>query len=295
MAIADVIRIARQAAAALAMMRVHGELWPSAIFVSDDAVDILPPNGTERLRYAQYAAPERVLGKEATPRSDVFSLGAILFHALAGKPPFPGATPAEVMLAICSESALDLRLLRKDVSAEVARVFERCLARDPEERFASVTEMADALEKTTTREVWKGKRMLVADDDAPVRDFYQQIASRIGVDIDVVATGRDAVEALKSRKYDLVLLDLNMPRLSGWEVLDFLRTRYESRPRRLFIVTGFSDQLISEADRELVTAVIYKPVAGDELCSLITASLRGGDVDVPRILRKTSHREVPAY
>ena len=132
----------------------------------------------------------------------------------------------------------------------------------------------DALDRIRTRDAFPGKRILIADDDAPVRDFYKQIASMIGVDADVVASGRDAIAAMKSRRYDVVLLDLNMPRLSGWEVLDYLRTRSEIRPAHLFIITGFSGQSLSAADRELVTAVMYKPVVTEELKGAITSSLR---------------------
>src|SRR5688572_30183006 len=185
MPVADVVRIARQTAAALAGM-VHGELWPSAIFVSADSAEILPPGGADRSRYAQYASPECILGKPATAPSDVFSLGAILFHALAGRPPFRGSTPAEVMLAICSEDPIDLKSLRADVSDEMAGVFRRCLAREPAARYASATDVANALEAATARGSWLGRRILVADDDPPIRDLYAQVAARIGVEADVV-------------------------------------------------------------------------------------------------------------
>ena len=59
---------------------------------------------------------------------------------------------------------------------------------------------------------------------------------------------------------------------------------------RIFIVTGFDDRLISEADRDLVTAVLYKPVAPDELRNLIALCLNGEEVDVNRVLRVTGHR-----
>ena len=106
MPVDEVVRIGHQLARALT--EVHGELWPSAIAVSDDAVGVLPPGGADRMRYGQYAAPERILGKPATPASDVFSIAAILFHALAGYPPYRGASPAAVMLAACSELPQEL-------------------------------------------------------------------------------------------------------------------------------------------------------------------------------------------
>lgn len=290
----DVLRIGRQAAAALSQFGLHGELWPSAISVSPEGVGILPPGGADRNRYGQYAAPEVVLGKPATPASDVFSLGAILFHALAGRPAFRGNSATEVMLSACADLPLSLIELREDVPNDIAGIIHRCLMRDPYLRYATPAALHAALQGAESRGRWSGKRILVADDDAPIRDLFSQLAEHIGVEADVVSSGRDAVAAMKSRRYDVALLDLNMPRLSGWEVLDFLRTKAEARPGRLFIVTGFGDQHISEADRELVSAVIYKPVEAGELAKLVIACLRGGAVDVASILRQTSHRPIAA-
>ncbi len=284
----EVIRIGRDAAGAL--NNVHGELWPSAILVGEEEVRIEPPGSADRTRYSQYSAPERILGKPATPASDVFSLGAILYHALAGRPPFRGDTPAAIMLAALADAPLELPA---DVPPQLANVILRCLSKDPSERYPSPAALREALEGLTRRDNFPGRRILVADDDAPMRALYSMVAGRVGVEADVVSSGREAVAALKSHKYELALMDLNMPRLSGWEVLDFLRSRYDARPKRLFVVTGFTDQQISAADRELVTAVIYKPVAQSELRTLVTECLRGGDVDLPNILRTTSHRLSP--
>ena len=287
MPVEEVVRIGRELANALTT--VHGELWPSSVSVSEHGIALLPPGMADRSRYGQYAAPERILGKPATPASDVFSIGAILFHALAGHPPFRGTTPTAVMLAACSEAPLELP---PQVPRKIEAVIQRCLQKDPAQRYASPAALRDAL--TATSNEWEGKRILVADDDAPVRELYITVASRLGVEADVVASGRDAIEALKTRRYDVALLDLNMPRLSGWEVLDFLRTRGERRPRHLYIVTGFSDQLISEADRELVAAVIYKPFDPGELRTLVAESLRGAHPDVRKILQGTRYRVVTA-
>jgi CheY-like chemotaxis protein len=264
----EVLRIGAGAAAAL--KEVHGELWPSAIAVSDQSIGIVPPGVADRSRYGQYAAPERILGKPATPASDVFSLGAILFHALAGRPAFRGDSPAAVMLAICTDKPLELP---PDVPRELAAVIARCLRRAPEERYASPSLLHDALEGTANRDRWRGRRILFADDDAPIRDLYAQVVARIGVDADIVASGRDAIEAMKVCKYDLAMLDLNMPRLSGWEVLDYLRERYDKRPAHLFILTGFKDQAVSDADKGMVDRILYKPMPAAELRALITECL----------------------
>ena len=291
--IAEVIRIGREAADSLERSGVHGELWPSAIAVGD-AVGIVPPGTGDRTRWLQYAAPERVLGKPATAVADVFSLAGILFHALAGRPPFGGASAAEIMLTACTDVALDVHDFRSDVPGELAAVIKRALSRDPAQRYPSLASFRDALAGVGARQNWPGRRILVADDDAPIRDLYLHVAARVGVEVDVVASGRDAVEAFKTRKYDVVLMDLNMPRLSGWEVLDFLRHRYEVRPHYLFIVTGFTDQIISKADHDVVAAVLYKPVATDELRNLVNVCLRREVLDLAAILKTTSHRVSPA-
>ena len=135
MPLEDVLRIGREAAAALT--GVHGELWPSAVVVSSKGVEILPPGTTDRARYGQYAAPERILGKPATAESDVYSLGAILFHALVGRPPFRGSTPSEVMLSACVDMPLALRDFRSDAPIELESVIARSLSRDLLERVVS--------------------------------------------------------------------------------------------------------------------------------------------------------------
>jgi CheY-like chemotaxis protein len=284
----EVVRIGYQLAHALT--EVHGELWPSMIAVSDDAVEVISAANADRTRYGQYAAPERILGNPATPSSDVFSIAAILYHAVAGHPPFRGDSPTAVMLAACSELP---RELPPRIPNQLRKVLMRALSKDPADRYTSPASFADVL-SACANVVWDGHRVLAADDDAPIRELYQLMLTRIGVAADIVSSGRDAVEALKTRRYDVALLDLNLPRLSGWEVLDFLRTRNEIPPRHLFIVTGFADQHVSAADRDLVAAVLYKPVVPEELRMLVTECLRGTAPDVPAILRHTSHRVTAA-
>jgi CheY-like chemotaxis protein len=280
---AEAARIVRDAASALA--DVHGELSPSSILVRADGVEIVPGDA-DRTRYGQHAAPERILGKAATPESDVFSLAAILYHALAGHLPFRGATPTEVMLATCSEPPL---ALPAQVPQPLQKIIMRALSKPPVERYASPRSLFEALDSYANRLVWEGRRVLAVDDEPSMRALYQRLATRVGVESDFAASGREAVEALKARRYDVVLLDLNLPRLNGWEVLDFLRARPDIRPRHLFIITGFVDQRVSDADRDLVTAVLYKPIAQDEMQALVTECLRGLKQDLAQILHKTSH------
>ena len=63
--------------------------------------------------------------------------------------------------------------------------------------------------------------MLIADDDAAIRRLFETLARREGFECDLAANGREAIAALKEREYELLFLDIMMPRVDGWGVLDF--------------------------------------------------------------------------
>jgi serine/threonine-protein kinase len=92
-----------------------------------------------------YLAPERIDGQPATPRSDLYSLGVVLYEALAGRKPFEADTPLGVANAIRHADPVPLSSVRPDIEPSVAAAVERAMARDPVARFADAAEMADAL------------------------------------------------------------------------------------------------------------------------------------------------------
>jgi TolB-like protein len=91
----------------------------------------------------RYMAPEQALGEPVDARSDLFSVGAILFEMLAGRPAFGGATIVDVLHATVHEQPP--ALTGSPAIAAVDRVIRRALAKRPADRFASADEMADAL------------------------------------------------------------------------------------------------------------------------------------------------------
>ncbi len=82
-----------------------------------------------------YVAPEAIRDPQAiSPKADIYGLGATLFHALTGAPPFPGKTPVDVMHGHLTKPLPDLRTLRADVPPDLVAAINRCLDKDPEER-----------------------------------------------------------------------------------------------------------------------------------------------------------------
>lgn len=93
-----------------------------------------------------YMSPEQARSStDVDQRTDLWSLGVILYELLAAKPPFEGETPVRLIVSISSNPPLPLRRFRPDVSEELEAVVLRCLERDLDRRFASAAELAHAL------------------------------------------------------------------------------------------------------------------------------------------------------
>ncbi len=94
-----------------------------------------------------YMSPEQVSAeRDLDGRSDLYSLACVLHEMLAGEPPFVGPNARAVMARHAIASIPSLRAIRADVPVSVERAVEKALAKDPENRFATIAEFADALE-----------------------------------------------------------------------------------------------------------------------------------------------------
>ncbi len=92
-----------------------------------------------------YMSPEQALGEPLDVRSDVFSLGIVLYELFSGTRPFAGASTGAVLVAITRDAASPLRERAPEIDAPTEAVVMRCLAKTPEDRFASAAEVVTAL------------------------------------------------------------------------------------------------------------------------------------------------------
>ncbi len=93
-----------------------------------------------------YMSPEQArAAPDLDARSDLYSAGAILFECLAGRPPQVGPTYEQILIAICTKDAPDVRRYRPEVSRELAAFVARALGREPEARFQTADAMLEAL------------------------------------------------------------------------------------------------------------------------------------------------------
>lgn len=107
----------------------------------DNAVDAEPGDFD-----LAYLSPEQVLGQRAEARSDLFSLGVVLYELLTGAHPFRASNERELGQNIRHAAAAPLREANPDVSPELERVIQRCLEKSAERRFESMTPLLRALE-----------------------------------------------------------------------------------------------------------------------------------------------------
>jgi eukaryotic-like serine/threonine-protein kinase len=92
-----------------------------------------------------YVAPERLAGKPATAASDLYSVGVVLYEALAGRRPFVADSPLAVAHLARTEDARPLDELRSGLPPELVRVVHRALSRNPSRRYADAAAMREAL------------------------------------------------------------------------------------------------------------------------------------------------------
>lgn len=105
-----------------------------------------------------YMSPEQATGSDAVDaRSDVYSLGAVLYFMATGQPPFTAQSPLKVLIAHASEDPDPPRLLRPELPPALEEVILRCLEKRPEDRYQDVSQLRDALDAVDTTDAWSSQ------------------------------------------------------------------------------------------------------------------------------------------
>jgi CheY-like chemotaxis protein len=124
-----------------------------------------------------------------------------------------------------------------------------------------------------------GAEVLVVEDDAAIRRLLSVTLKHEGLRVTTAKDGVEAVEALKTHRYRVLILDLMMPRMTGWEVIDWLKVAREQKPQSVIVVSATNREVIRELEPEVVNAIVFKPFDVNELAGYVKACCGPGDDD----------------
>ncbi|CAB4956770.1 unannotated protein [freshwater metagenome] len=154
----EVIHIGAEVASALSCAHragvIHRDVKPANILLSDDGRVLVTDFGIAKvldepdltrtnqlIGTVKYLAPEQVRGTAIDARTDIYALGAVLYEALCGAPPFVGENSAAIALARLQRDPLPVSFTIDDLPAGIDAAIRRCMERSPDERFASADDL----------------------------------------------------------------------------------------------------------------------------------------------------------
>jgi eukaryotic-like serine/threonine-protein kinase len=198
-----VARVAEALAYAHRQMVVHRDIKPANIMyeresdtvkVTDFGIARITDSSKTKtglvLGTPSFMSPEQLAGKKVDGRSDLYSLGVMLFQMLTGVLPFRGDSMAELMFKIANEEAPDIRVVRPDVSAELARIVAMMLVKRPELRYQDGDKLAADLNAAIREDASKMRSGALLDSVSPsggdfldtrpatLSDFQQTVAQK---------------------------------------------------------------------------------------------------------------------
>ena len=112
-------------------------------------------------------------------------------------------------------------------------------------------------------------KALIVEDDPAIRKLVEKLLARKGIEIDTAHDGRQAIEKIRAGNYSVLILDLMIPEVNGFEVIDYVKKN--KIPLPIAVVSAVSHQALTKLDLDIVKLVISKPFDVDEFTKAVYA------------------------
>ncbi len=120
------------------------------------------------------------------------------------------------------------------------------------------------------------KQVLVVDDSHVIRRLIEVVLAQVHLDVVTVATGTEACERLQRDTPDMLILDIGLPDMTGWDILEFARSHPDLGNTAIIMLTGHSDaDDIDRAAEMGADAYLLKPFRPDELRRIVVDTIQG--------------------
>src|ERR1700687_373263 len=282
---------------------LHRDIKPSNILIREDGTPVLADFGLAKLARSvrkltatgtvfgtpEYMAPEQVTGEPLGPGADQYSLSIVAYEMLTGRVPFQGDTPGAVLTSHLRHPVPATRELPGELSDHVDQVLRRGLAKSPRDRYPTVSEFVAALTpaawpsllgderaaSTAARSADTMPVVLVVDDGPANRDLIEACLAGINCEVRTADNGGTALAMIEAAPPDLVLLDVQMPGMDGYEVC----SRIKARPRGELLPVVMITALDRVQDRVMALDAgaddfMSSPVERVELVARVRSALR---------------------
>ncbi len=226
---------------------------------------------------AGYMAPEILRGEgDATPMSDLYSLGCVAYELIVGRPPFEAKQDVTLTARHLIEPVRPPTSVRPGLPAGFDDVLLQALAKKPHERSPSVEHFRREL-KAARRQAYEPSRILVVEDDPDQREVLQQAleVEFAGSEIECVPDGAAALVAFERNPAAVVISDLQMPALDGASLTQRLRLRPDANTVPIILLTASGG---AEEWRQLASLgadrCMLKPAHVGDLANTIRRAVR---------------------